>query len=569
MKGTPNRHDATLRLLFCFVLMASAAIAIVHACMGRALETHEIFVAQSTREMFEFHEPIVPTFGETPRLKKPPLMYWAVGGVALLSQRPDVPEWVARLPSALAAVWLVCIAGFMGSLTYGRAAGLLAAAMTGLSLGVFEYAASARPEMLYAATTATSTYAFLRAWYITAPSDSDHASSLDPSRVRRDRMHWALVGWAFFGLAVLTKGPQIPLLVVLGFSAYAVRHSGWGAWRDTFKPFLGVALVLAVVAPWFVAVLLRLPGAHQIWIDELVGQRFGEKDGSDSGFLEWLAAVATPDYIIHAITFLLPWGLLTPVALAVPWLRRRPGNERGRMLFMGLVFVLIGLSLVRHSRDYYILPIVPMLAVLLARAACGLFEQARANRTAQWLGVALVSLVTLSGIGLACYAIAQGGAEPKDVLALCLSLAASAAVAFAILPRSSKTRRAAPIALPIACWTCGLSCLAVNANERDARRERLDQAARAAAQLAGSDTPVIAIEFDPSNLMYRLDDPPIVLRSTASPEDILKVLPVVLVAPPEWADRVDAIDGVHVVHSDPIDIKSGRLIEVVLVTRAE
>lgn len=567
MESTPHRHDATLRVLFCFVLIASAAIAIVHACMGRALETHEIFVAQSTREMFEFHEPIVPTFGETPRLKKPPLMYWAVGGVALLSQRPDVPEWVARLPSALAAVWLVCIAGLMGSLIYGRTAGLLAAAMTGLSLGVFEYAASARPEMLYAATTATSAYAFLRAWHTSAPSDSDHASPLDRSRVLRDRTQWALVGWAFFGLAVLTKGPQIPFLVVLGFSAYAVRHSGWKAWRDTFKPLPGGALALAVVAPWFVAVLLRLPGAQQIWIDELVGQRFGEKDGSNAGFLEWLLAVATPDYIIHSITFLLPWGLLTPVALVVPWLRRRPGNERGRMLFMGLIFVLIGLSLVRHSRDYYILPIVPMLAVLLARAACGLFERARANRTAQWLGVALVSLVTLSGIGLSCYAIAQGGAEPKDVLALCVSLSAVAVVAFAIMPRSSDTRRIAPIAVPLASWVCGLSCLAVNTNERDARRERLDEVARAAANLAGTETRVIAIEFDPSNLMYRLDHPPIVLQSTAAPEVIVQALPVVLVAPPEWADRVDAVDGVHVVHSDPIDIKSGRWIEVVLVTR--
>ncbi|MCW5769500.1 MAG: glycosyltransferase family 39 protein [Phycisphaeraceae bacterium] len=569
MESEPHRHEATLRVLLCFVLVASAAIAIVHACMGRALETHEIFVAQSTREMFEFHEPIVPTFGETPRLKKPPLMYWAVGGVAILSQRPDVPEWVARLPSALAAVWLVCIAWLMGSLIYGRVVGLLAAAATGLSLGVFEYAAIARPEMLYAATTATSAYAFLRAWNLTALSDSDQASSLDLSRLRRHRTQWSLVAWAFIGLAVLTKGPQIPILVVLGFSVYAVRHSGWKAWRDTFKPFLGMALALVLVAPWFFAVMLRLPGAQQIWIDELIGQRFGEKDGSNAGFLEWLLAVATPDYLIHAITFLLPWGLLAPIALAVPWLRHRPGNERGRMLFMGLIVVLIGLSLVRHSRDYYILPVVPMLAVLIARAACGLFDQARASSPVRWFGLALVSLITLSGMGLSCYAIAQGHAEAKDMLALCVSLSAVAVVAFAIMPRSSDTRRIAPIAAPIASWVCGLSCLAVNANERDARRERLDQVARAAAHLAGTDTHVIAIEFDPSNLMYRLDDPPIVFQSGAAPEEIVQALPVVLVAPPEWADRVDAIDGVHVVRSDPIDIKSGRWIEVVRVTRDE
>lgn len=552
---------AAFALLLTLVLVASAAVALVHATADRALETHEIFVAQSTREMFEFDEALVPSFGEVPRLKKPPLMYWAVAGVAMVAGRDDVPEWVARLPSALAAVGLAAIAGAMGLVVYGRAEGVLAAGMTGLSLGVFEYAASARPEMLYAATSALSVLLFLIAW------ERREGGRDSVVRARDTSGRWAMGAWVVLGVATLVKGPQLPLLVLVGMSAWAVREGGWRAWARAFRPLTGLLVAFAIVAPWFVAVMIRVDGAGRVWLDELIGQRFGEKDGTTATFMEWLRSVVTPDYVVHAIKLLAPWGLLLPVAAIVPWVRSRPGNERGRMLWMGIAAAILGLSLVRHSRDYYILPLVPMIAVLLARATLGIYEKGRARISVRRLSIGLMVVLAGVGIGLMAYAIARNGVESKDVIVVAFAAGAVASTATFLLYRFKKERSHAPVAAALAAWGGALVALGTVTPDPSSRRERLDDVACEAAEQAGHELPVIAIEFDPSNLMYRVDDPPFVLQPDASNEDVLARLPAVLVAPPAWADRLDALDKVHVRHSEPIDIRSGRSIEVVLITR--
>ncbi len=551
---------STHALLLSIVLLVTAAISLVHATAPSALETHEIFVAQSTREMIEHGQHLVPTFGEVPRLKKPPVMYWAVDAVAFIAGRPDVPEWVARLPSALAAIALAALAGAIGTVVYERATGVLAAAMTGLSLGAFEYGASARPEMLYSATTALAVLCLVQAWSRRPTKDSEQPQ-------RTSGRWWALGAWASFGVATMVKGPQLPLLIFIGMSMWAIRAEGIRAWSRAFRPILGSCVALVIIAPWFVAVMLRVDGAMQIWIDELIGQRFGEKDGTDSSFMEWLLAVLTPDYIVHSVMLLLPWGVLMPFAFLVPWSRARAGNERGRMIFMGMAVALIGLSLVRHSRDYYILPLAPIFATLLARATLGIWESAKVKLGVRRLTQAFMSILALAGVGLMAYALRSDGIQTRDLLVVVTCIGAVAAGSFLLLRAIKGDRAYAPIAVALTCWGCALGALATAAPKPDSRFESLDDVATAAARIDSDDMRVIAIEFDPSNLMYRLDRPPIAFQPDATTDEILALAPVVLVAPPEWAERLRSIPGVTVRQSDVIAVGSNRFIEVAVIKR--
>lgn len=558
----PGMSRSTHALLLSIVLLITAIISIVHAASPSALETHEIFVAQTAREMIEHDQHLVPMFGEVPRLKKPPVMYWAVDAVACIAGRPDVPEWVARLPSALATIVLVAIAGAIGTVVYERSTGVLAAAMAGLSLGSFEYGASARPEMLYSATTALTVLCFVLAW--------SRRRMINAPRARfASGDWWALAGWASFGLATMVKGPQLPLLVLIGMSVWAVRAEGIRAWSRAFHPILGFCIAVAIVAPWFIAVMLRVDGAAQIWMNELIGQRFGEKDGTDARFSEWLMAVLTPDYLVHCVTLLLPWGVLMPFAFLVPWSRARPGNERGRMIFVGMAVAVLGLSLVRHSRDYYILPLVPIFATLLARATLGMWERARIMLPARRLVVGIMSVLALAGIGLMVYALTSDGMQARDLFTVALCIGALAGGSLLFLRMDRRDRAYGPIAAALACWGCALGALATTAPEPDSRFETLDDVATAAASIDTDHMRVVAIKFDPSNLMYRLDRPPIPLQPDASLEEILEFAPVVLVAPPEWAERLRAIPGVNVTLSETIEVDSDRLIEVSVVSREQ
>jgi 4-amino-4-deoxy-L-arabinose transferase-like glycosyltransferase len=68
----------------------------------RVLTQHEVFAAQTAREMLATGDWVVPHFAGRARLNKPPGMYYLIAGsMAVFQSRA---EWVARLPAALAGV---------------------------------------------------------------------------------------------------------------------------------------------------------------------------------------------------------------------------------------------------------------------------------------------------------------------------------------------------------------------------------------------------------------------------------------------------------------------------------
>src|SRR5690606_9678498 len=151
----------------------------------RPLESHEIFVAQTSREMLAAGEWVVPTFNSEPRLVKPPLMYWLVMGLAEATNR-DVSPLLARFPSALSGVALVALAIWLGAVVYDRRAGIIAGVLTTGMAGFYEYSNTARPEMLYAACGGLVTVSLAGAW-------------LSPARSRA-QLGWALLAWVGAGL---------------------------------------------------------------------------------------------------------------------------------------------------------------------------------------------------------------------------------------------------------------------------------------------------------------------------------------------------------------------------------
>lgn len=115
--------------------------------------------------------------------------------------------WEGRLVSVLAGGGLVAISGALGTALASPAIGLMAAAIAASSYGTFYYTHSARPEMLYAFWCALGLLGFVRAWQAT-----------DPERRKR----WVLGMWVAYALACLTKGPQLPVMLVWPASPLSV-----------------------------------------------------------------------------------------------------------------------------------------------------------------------------------------------------------------------------------------------------------------------------------------------------------------------------------------------------------
>jgi 4-amino-4-deoxy-L-arabinose transferase-like glycosyltransferase len=288
-------------------------------------------------EMHRSRDWVVPTLQGRPWLEKPPLYYWlAAAAFSWLGEN----ETAARLPSAAAALLLVGVTALFGARLYGGGAGLHAGFVLGTSLLPFVYGHGAEMDMLLAAAvTAAIGFLGLRLLGIAGGLAVPAAG-------------------VFIGLALLAKGPLgllLPGLVVAGFVAFTREPR---LLRHVLSP-LGLALGLAVAAPWYLAMLQR---QGQAFVDEFLlahnVQRFTSTVHHHPGSIFY--------YLPVLALGLVPWaGLLVP-ALA------RVARQRSRVDLFVLAWIalpLVFFSAAGSKLPGYILPCLPPLALLMGRSA--------------------------------------------------------------------------------------------------------------------------------------------------------------------------------------------------------
>jgi len=317
------------------------------------LDDHEAFVVQTAQEMRDRHDWIVPYFLEKPRLNKPPLSYWLVAGLAEVTASPRVTPWQGRTPSILGGAGVV-------ALTMAIALGLLdarAAALAGLiaasSLGLFRYTHSARPDMLYAFWCTAILAAFARGWH-------------------------AYLLWVGAALATLTKGPQVPAMLLAAIVIVERRRGvTFRALAQRLRPLTGLALLCALTVPWWWAVDRAL-GGHG-----LAGTQLGGSLLTPS----W-SQVLDPYYFYRPLALVLP--SLAILVVAVSW-RCWPRDPRG-VLGALAVFVIvpaIAFTCGPQRRPHYMLPALGPLSILLALVTCAVFERAHVASRSRWIPVAV------------------------------------------------------------------------------------------------------------------------------------------------------------------------------------
>lgn len=391
------RHwKGALALLFALGLM----VGVSNALSPWPLETHEVFVAQTSREMLEAGDWVLPMFNAEPRLNKPPLAYWLVMGLERAwPDAPGIEPWKARLPSGIAGALLVVMTALIGRAAYGSAlVGFVGAMLVCGSSGLMRYSNNARPEMLYAACCTLVILGLLRAWQ-------------SPDRSRAQSM-WALTAWGAAGLGVLAKGPHLPMVIVAGFVLHAVLSGSWRRLWWTLRAHWGVVAMLAIGVPWVVLVWQRAPQAGGVWFDQI-------SDAPDRGELSWLELFA-PYYLWGLPQMFLPWAALLPFGLASVFVGKSGVTQRGRPLFWVLIAVVVALSVTTHRRGYYTLPVLSILGALCAAGTLDAIARLREPWCRRWgrafVGAAVAGVFALAWVGTRRWAAGEGGIA-KDAFA--------------------------------------------------------------------------------------------------------------------------------------------------------
>jgi 4-amino-4-deoxy-L-arabinose transferase-like glycosyltransferase len=391
-------------------------------------DADEAYYAESAREMVELGDWLTPHYNYEFRWQKPVLYYWLT---AVTYTVLGIGEWSARFWSALAGVALAFVTWSIGrSHTKQEEVGWLAGAIVATSFGYFAIARMALPDLPLALfITLTIALAF--------------------------ENRWALAG-ATAGLGFLMKGPLTLVLPALVFLPvwWRERHT-----RRVRVADLGIAALLFVVVglPWYIA----MTAEHGVaYLDSFfVGDNF-ERFATDR-FNEPRSPLF---YVPILLGGLLPWTAYA-VVNTVAFVRgiapkARLGDETWRLiLWAAMPLLFFSASIGKQPR--YILPILPPLAVLLARGMARRLAAAwTGDRAAQrdlriatyaTAGVALVmALILIRARELFITAI------PQVTWAAAGVLLAAGAVLF-VIARSSRWHRL-PAVLPV---TAALILLAI------------------------------------------------------------------------------------------------------------
>ena len=332
--------------------------------------------AEVAREMLARHDWVTPTLNYVKFFDKPPLLYWSIAASYSVF---GTNEWAARLVPALAALLGLAMTLVLGRRMFGPRAGFLGALILATSLMWPVMARFVLTDMLVSSLV----FCALGFWWL------GHTAAT--SEQRR-----AFLGfWVVLALAVLTKGPVAVVLVGGTISGYLLLCRGWKSLAPTTWIW-GVPLFLALAAPWFVVVALRNPEFnHFFWYEQHFGRFLGDRAIRDH--------VNGPFYLLELLPLLFfPWSVFAPVALWTSWRKLWPArSQRQRatiFLIGGCVWITLFFSVSDSKIVTYILPVLPMLALLTGAFFDQVLSSPKAPRALLVSAGVLALLLALAGL---------------------------------------------------------------------------------------------------------------------------------------------------------------------------
>tara|TARA_B110000483_G_scaffold12367_2_gene14121 strand:- start:446 stop:2119 length:1674 start_codon:yes stop_codon:yes gene_type:complete len=311
------------------------------------LDRDESRYIQSTVQMLESNDFVNINFLDTPRLKKPPGIYWLQAMSATFIKNifflDSPPLWSFRLPSAIGASVSIWITFLLGQLLFGRAQGFIASLLLISSpLLIIESHVAKTDSALLAS--------FLFVLYILAK-----IIFYIEQNIKKPSDITILAAWVVLSFSFLIKGPIalfILFLLILFF-----RFSREPINYKNFKPVIGIVIFIIIVFPWFMFVQsgnntdVFLNSIKKDMLLKLISAQ--ESHGAPPG-----------SYLLSS--FLTAWPITLFIFPTVIWVFNNKKNKPVKFLLCSLLPSWLFFEIMPTKLLHYILPLLPSLAILTA-----------------------------------------------------------------------------------------------------------------------------------------------------------------------------------------------------------
>ena len=355
----PEQHGLTRVALLPLMLLLTLFAALWFGTLEyrKLIKPDEGRYAEIPREMVASGDWLTPRLNDIKYFEKPALQYWATATAFTLFGEH---QWTARLWSALTGFFGVLVTGFAVRRLWGNTAGLYAAGVLGSSL-------------LWVMIGHVNTLDMGVSFFLSSAVFGFVLAQRDQATPRETRSFMWLT-WLALALSVLSKGLiglVLPLATLLGYSLWQRDFSLW----RRLHLVSGLALLLAVTAPWFIAVSLANPEfARFFFIHEHFERFLTKAHGRYQPIWYFL-----PILLIG----MLPW-LVSMFAMLRRTLLRDPHSRfQPRRFLLLWCLVVFGFFSVSSSKlASYILPLFPALAALIGVYLADLGR--RSARSLRW-----------------------------------------------------------------------------------------------------------------------------------------------------------------------------------------
>lgn len=442
--------------------------------------------AQASKQMLETRDFIDIRFQDEARHKKPVGIYWlqsAVVGAADAAGVPDALRTIGlyRLPSWLAAIGSVLVM-YWGALAFlSRRGAFVAAALLSSTvlLGVEARLAKTDATLLFTCLVGFGVLA--RAWF----------SHVSPDTRRPPTLAQVLAFWLAMGLGVLVKGPITPMIVFVPALLLSFRERSF-RWLLPLRPWLGLAIVAIITAPWLIAIALKTGGS---FFADSVGKDMLGKVGQGQE-RHW-----GPPGLYATMFWATAWPLAVFMALAFRFTWRERRDDGVAFLLAWIIPCWIIFELVQTKLPHYVLPLYPAVAVLavLAIERDGVPYDWRSAKWGAALALLAPALVLIAGVGGFWH---LDGVLPVFALPFLIGAAVLAFIGMRALQKAEPMAGAAllvasALALTLAAYPFGLPRLeAINLSKRLAAAARTAPCEKPAYLSAGYNEPSLVFLTD-------------------------------------------------------------------------
>jgi len=309
------------------------------------------------RDMAESGDWVTPQLYGKPWFEKPPLLYWG-GAIFFKLFGSSAPEVAARLPSAISALLATLALAWLAWRTYGEEHARWLLLLLPTSAGMIGFSHAAATDMPFAGML---TIAMVCTALILGLVPKNENTPILP------RTNWfALLLFGFFlGLAVLAKGPAAIVLSGGAVFFWAIFTKRWRHASRLLHP-TAIAAFCVTALPWYILCSRRNHDFFRIFIIEHNFKRYLTPEFQHVQPF-WF-------YVPILLVAFLPWSLFVVIASVAGirelW-RNRQMAPLSCLVLCWAAFCLVFFTISKSKLPGYVLPAVPAIAFLIARAIAG------------------------------------------------------------------------------------------------------------------------------------------------------------------------------------------------------